>query len=123
MDCQGHLFVTAAAPRQERAANLYDASGRRRPVPIPGSEELFDVDTVILALGFGVNPLITEATPEIKTNKWGIVEVDDETGMTSKDGVFAAGDVQDSYYRQAITAAGSGCMAAIDAERYLEASH
>ncbi len=70
-----------------------DASGRRRPVPIEGSEEMFDVDTVILALGFGVNPLITDATPEIKTNKWGIVEVDDETGMTSKDGVFAAGDV------------------------------
>jgi glutamate synthase (NADPH/NADH) small chain len=70
-----------------------DASGRRRPVPMAGSEEMFDVDTVILALGFGVNPLITEATPEIRTNKWGIVEVDDETGMTSKEGVFAAGDV------------------------------
>jgi glutamate synthase (NADPH/NADH) small chain len=70
-----------------------DSSGRRRPVPIEGSEERFDVETVVLALGFGVNPLVTDATPEIKTNKWGVVIVDKETGMTSKEGVFAAGDV------------------------------
>ncbi|MBD3297506.1 MAG: NADPH-dependent glutamate synthase [candidate division Zixibacteria bacterium] len=70
-----------------------DASGRRRPVPIPGSEEVYDVDTVVLALGFGVNPLITDSTPEIETNKWGVVQVNKETGETSKEGVFAAGDV------------------------------
>ena len=70
-----------------------DESGRRRPVPVPGSEEVFDVDTVVLALGFGVNPLITESTPDMATNKWGIVTVDKATGATSKEGVFAAGDV------------------------------
>jgi len=70
-----------------------DSSGRRRPVPIPGSEELYDVDTVVLALGFGVNPLIADSTPDIETNKWGIVQVNPATGQTSKDGVFAAGDV------------------------------
>jgi glutamate synthase (NADPH/NADH) small chain len=70
-----------------------DSSGRRRPEPVPGSEEVFDVDTVVLALGFGVNPLITEATPQIKTDRRGVVQVDASTGMTSKDGVFAAGDV------------------------------
>ncbi len=70
-----------------------DQSGRRRPEPIPGSEEIFDVDTVVLALGFGVNPLITEATPEIKTDRRGVVQVDSASGMTSKEGVFAAGDV------------------------------
>jgi glutamate synthase (NADPH/NADH) small chain len=70
-----------------------DKSGRRRPVPIDGSEERFDVDTVILALGFGVNPLITQATPDINTDKWGVVKTDEKTGMTSKLGVFAAGDV------------------------------
>ncbi|MEW5700732.1 MAG: NADPH-dependent glutamate synthase [Candidatus Zixiibacteriota bacterium] len=70
-----------------------DASGRRRPVPVKGSEELFDVDTVVLALGFGVNPLIASVTPDIKTDKKGIVQVEAATGMTSKSGVFAAGDV------------------------------
>lgn len=70
-----------------------DASGRRRPVPKPGSEKLYDVDTVVLALGFGVNPLITQTTPDIKTDKRGIVLVDPATGMTSREGVFAAGDV------------------------------
>ena len=70
-----------------------DASGRRRPVPIKDALEIFDVDTVILALGFGVNPLIAQATPDIKTDKKGIVLVDKATGMTSKEGVFAAGDV------------------------------
>lgn len=70
-----------------------DSSGRRRPVPIAGSEEIVEVDTVILALGFGVNPMITRATPDITTDQHGVVQVDKATGMTSKEGVFAAGDV------------------------------
>ncbi|MEW5874853.1 MAG: NADPH-dependent glutamate synthase [Candidatus Zixiibacteriota bacterium] len=78
---------------QEMALGEPDASGRRRPVPQPGSERLYDVDTVVLALGFGVNPLITQTTPDIKTDKRGVVLVDPATGMTSREGVFAAGDV------------------------------
>jgi glutamate synthase (NADPH/NADH) small chain len=70
-----------------------DDSGRRRPVPIEGSEEILDVDTVVLALGFGVNPLIMRETPDIEVTKRGVVKVDPETGMTTKVGVFAAGDV------------------------------
>lgn len=70
-----------------------DESGRRRPKPIPGSEYIMEVDTVISALGFGVNPLIPSTTPDLETNKWGIVVADPETGKTTKHGVFAGGDV------------------------------
>ncbi len=87
-----NYFVKQVEIQQMRLGEP-DSSGRRRPEPVPGSEEIFDVDTVVLALGFGVNPLITEATPEIKTDRRGVVQVDNGTGMTSKEGVFAAGDV------------------------------
>jgi homotetrameric NADPH-dependent glutamate synthase len=70
-----------------------DASGRRRPVAVPGSEFLLDVDTVIYALGTTANPIIAQTTPGLKTNKWGYIEVDERTGMTSLPGVFAGGDI------------------------------
>jgi glutamate synthase (NADPH) small chain len=70
-----------------------DSSGRRRPVPMPGSEFLLDVDTVIYALGTTANPIIAQTTPGLKTNKWGYIVVDDSTGMTSFPGVFAGGDI------------------------------
>jgi len=70
-----------------------DASGRRRPVAVPGSEFLLDVDTVIYALGTTANPVIAQTTPGLKTNKWGYIEVDERTGMTSLPGVFAGGDI------------------------------
>ncbi len=70
-----------------------DASGRRRPVPIKGSEFTMEVDTVVLALGNGPNPLIPMSNPEIKVGKWGNIEVDPKTGMTSMKGVFAGGDI------------------------------
>ena len=70
-----------------------DASGRRRPVAVPGSEFLLDVDTVIYALGTTANPIISQTTPGVKTNKWGYIEVDERTGMTSLPGVFAGGDI------------------------------
>lgn len=69
-----------------------DASGRRRPVPIKGSEFILEVETVIEALGFGVNPIAIKSTPGLETNKWGVILVDEDTGMTSKEGVFAGGD-------------------------------
>jgi glutamate synthase (NADPH/NADH) small chain len=70
-----------------------DASGRRRPVPVEGSETLLDVDTVIYALGTTANPIIAQTTPGLKTNKWGYIEVDERTGMTSIPGLFAGGDI------------------------------
>jgi glutamate synthase (NADPH/NADH) small chain len=70
-----------------------DSSGRRRPVPVEGSEYLLDVDTVIYALGTTANPIIAQTTPGLKVNKWGYIEVDERTGMTSIAGVFAGGDI------------------------------
>lgn len=70
-----------------------DASGRRRPKPIPGSEFIEEVDTVIMALGFGVNPIIKETTPGLETNQKGIIIVDPATGKTSREGVYASGDI------------------------------
>lgn len=70
-----------------------DASGRRRPVPVEGSETLLDVDTVIYALGTTANPIIAQTTPGLKVNKWGYIETDERTAMTSLAGVFAGGDI------------------------------
>jgi glutamate synthase (NADPH/NADH) small chain len=70
-----------------------DASGRRRPVPVEGSETLLDVDTVIYALGTTANPIIAQTTPGLKVNKWGYIETDERTAMTSLPGVFAGGDI------------------------------
>ncbi|MGA2268983.1 MAG: NADPH-dependent glutamate synthase [Bryobacteraceae bacterium] len=70
-----------------------DASGRRRPVPVAGSEFLLDLDTVIYALGTTANPIIAQTTPGLKVNNWGYIEIDERTGMTSVPGVFAGGDI------------------------------
>ncbi|MBI5192358.1 MAG: NADPH-dependent glutamate synthase [Nitrospirae bacterium] len=70
-----------------------DASGRRSPKPVAGSEYIEEVDTVVMALGFGVNPIIKETTPGLETNKKGIIVVDPATGKTSREGVYAAGDI------------------------------
>jgi len=70
-----------------------DASGRRSPVPIAGSEFLLDVDTVIYALGTTANPIIAQTSPGLVVNKWGYIQVDERTGMTSIPGVFAGGDI------------------------------
>jgi len=70
-----------------------DASGRRRPVPVAGSEFVLDVDTVVYALGTTANPIIKQTTPGLKVNKWGYIEIDDRTGMTSIPGLFAGGDI------------------------------
>ncbi len=69
-----------------------DASGRRRPIPIEGSEFIMDVDTVIVAIGNDSNPLIKQTTPQLETNKWGNIVVDD-FGKTNMAGVFAGGDI------------------------------
>lgn len=70
-----------------------DESGRRRPVPIAGSEYTIDVDVVVMAIGNGANPLLPSATPGLETNKWGYIVADEETGKTSREGVYAGGDI------------------------------
>ena len=69
-----------------------DDSGRRRPVPIAGSEFLIDVDTVIIAIGNQANPLIRQTTPALEFNKWGNIIVDDNC-RTSMPSVYAGGDI------------------------------
>ncbi len=69
-----------------------DESGRRRPVAIEGSEFVLDVDTVIVAIGNGANPLIQQTTPGLEFNKWGNIVVD-ENCKTSLEGVYAGGDI------------------------------
>lgn len=69
-----------------------DASGRRRPVEKKGSEFVLDVQTVVVAIGNSPNPLIKNTTPGLATQKWGGIIADEETGATSKQGVYAGGD-------------------------------
>ena len=70
-----------------------DESGRRRPVPMNGSEFVIDIDTAVIAIGAGANPLVQSTTPGLKTNKWNYIVADEETGQTSREGVFAGGDI------------------------------
>ncbi|MDD4295493.1 MAG: NADPH-dependent glutamate synthase [Ruminiclostridium sp.] len=69
-----------------------DASGRRRPVAKEDSEHVIDVETVVIAIGQSPNPLIKSTTPDLETHKWGGIIADEETGATSKPGVYAGGD-------------------------------
>jgi len=94
-----------------------DASGRRSPVPIPGSEYILDVDMVVPAIGQKANLSFLEGTG-IKLSKWGTIEVDEVTYQTSRPGVFAAGDVHTGPWI-AIEAVGGGIEAAESIDRYL----
>ena len=69
-----------------------DASGRRRPVEVPGSEFVIDVDTVIMSLGTSPNPLISSTTTGLEVNKWKCIVADETNGKTTKEGVYAGGD-------------------------------
>jgi glutamate synthase (NADPH/NADH) small chain len=95
-----------------------DDSGRRRPVPIEGSEFTLDVDTVIVAIGNGANPLIGQTTPNLELNKWGNIVVDEKC-KTSLDGVYAGGDIVLGA-ATVILAMGQGRTAAQAINEYLE---
>ncbi|MBN2138864.1 MAG: NADPH-dependent glutamate synthase [Sedimentisphaerales bacterium] len=95
-----------------------DDSGRRRPLPIEGSEFTLDVDTVIIAIGNGANPLIRQTTPGLEFNKWGNIVVNDDC-KTSLEGVYAGGDIVLGA-ATVILAMGQGRIAAAAMNKYLE---
>ncbi len=94
-----------------------DASGRRRPVPIEDSEFEFPVETVVMSIGQGPNPLVQETTEGMETNKWGNIQADDD-GRTTKPGVFAGGDIVTGA-ATVILAMGAGKKAAAAMDDYL----
>lgn len=96
-----------------------DDSGRRRPVPIEGANFMLPVDVVIVAIGNSPNPLVPATTPDIETTKWGTIKTDLETGKTSKESVFAGGDVATGA-ATVIQAMGAGKIAARGIHAYLE---
>lgn len=69
-----------------------DESGRRRPQPVPGSEFTIEADSVVLAIGYGADEDVVASATGVTTDKWGVVVVDRETGMTDRPGVYAGGD-------------------------------
>ena len=95
-----------------------DESGRRRPVPIKGSEFILDVDTVVVAIGQGPNPLVPRTTKGLACTKRGNIVAETETGATSKPGVFAGGDVVTGA-ATVILAMGAGRTAANSIHNYL----
>jgi len=95
-----------------------DDSGRRRPIPIEGSEFIIELDTVIMAIGNKPNPLISQTTPELEITKWGTIVVDEETMATSIPGVYAGGDIV-SGAATVILAMGQGRIAAAGINQYL----
>lgn len=95
-----------------------DASGRRRPVPIKGSEFEIACDLCIVAVGSGANPLLTSETTDMKLNKWGYIVADEKTGKTTKPGVWAGGDIVTGA-ATVILAMGAGRQAADSIHDYL----
>lgn len=95
-----------------------DDSGRRRPVPIEGSEYKFDCDLVVVSVGSNANPLLTSSTKNLALNRWGNIVADPDTGKTSKRGVWAGGDIVTGA-ATVILAMGAGRAAANSMHDYL----
>ena len=104
---------------QKMALGEPDSSGRRRPVPIEGSEYFIDVDTVIVAIGVSPNPLIPASMPELNMSDWGTIKVDKETMESSVAGVFAGGDIVRGG-ATVILAMGDGRKAASGMHSYIQ---
>ena len=96
-----------------------DASGRRRPVEVPGSEFTIDVDTVIMSLGTSPNPLISSTTEGLEVNKWKCIVADEEYGKTTREGVYAGGDAVTGA-ATVILAMGAGRAGAKGIDEYLK---
>jgi glutamate synthase (NADPH/NADH) small chain len=96
-----------------------DGSGRRKPVPVKGSEFQVEIDVAIPAIGTRSNPLLTKTSPDLALNKKGYIIADEETGMTSKRGVFAGGDIITGS-ATVILAMGAGRKAAKAINEYMK---
>lgn len=96
-----------------------DASGRRRPVPVPDSEFVLDVDTMIMSIGTAPNPLIRTTTPGLETNRHGCIVTSGEDGLTSRPGVYAGGDAVTGA-ATVILAMGAGKQAAAAIDKYIQ---
>ncbi len=103
----------------EMALGEPDASGRRRPVEVPNSESVLDVDCVIMSLGTSPNPLIKDTTPGIEVNSHGCIIVHEENNETTKDGVFAGGDAVTGA-ATVILAMGAGKKAAAAIDEFIK---
>lgn len=103
---------------QRMALGEPDASGRRRPVPIPASEFIVECDTVVVAVGTSPNPLVPRTTKGLNVGKHGTITADSQTGRTTKDGVWAGGDAVTGA-ATVIEAMGAGKRAAADIDAFL----
>jgi glutamate synthase (NADPH/NADH) small chain len=95
-----------------------DASGRRRPVPIAGSEFELPLSVAVIAIGTSANPIVQSTTPGLATNKRGYISADETTQRTSRKGVFAGGDIVTGS-ATVILAMGAGRRAAKSIDQYL----
>jgi len=110
---------------QVKAMELYemelgepDESGRRRPVPKPGTEYIFEIDVAVVALGTRPNPIIPSTTGDLEITRWGTILTDEATGKTSKPGVWCGGDMATGA-ATVISAMGAGKRAATNIDEYL----
>ena len=130
---EGIIFKTLCNPKEIQGDSNYfvnkiicsemilgepDQSGRRRPIQKENSDFEIDVDCVVISIGTSPNPLIKNNTPGLKTNDWGGLIVNEQTGLTSKEGVFAGGDVVTGS-ATVILAMGAGKKASNEIDKYL----
>jgi len=131
---EGVIFKLLTNPRRfigdeqgrVKAVELYqmelgepDESGRRRPIPKPGTEFIMDIDTAIVALGTRPNPIIPSTTKDLELTKWGTIKTDEATGRTSRERVWCGGDMATGA-ATVISAMGAGKRAAADIDAYFK---
>jgi glutamate synthase (NADPH/NADH) small chain len=115
-DDQGHVTGVEC---QRMELGEPDESGRRRPIPVPHSEFIVPADTVAIAIGYNADPIIKDAAPGVATNRWNLVEVNPDTFMTTRPGVFAGGDNVNGA-DLVVTALADGRRAAQAIDEYLD---
>ena len=115
---EGENGFAGAIKCQQMELGEPDASGRRRPVPVEGADIEIPVDCVIMSIGTSPNPLIKSTTKGLETQKWGGIIVEEETGLTSREGVYAGGDAVTGA-ATVILAMGAGKTAAKSIDEYL----